>query len=433
MSESQLCGPVLGCIADDITGATDLAINLVKGGMRVVQVMELLSPAEIRALDCDAIVVALKIRSVPSTSAVETAGLALKGLQEAGCQRFLYKYCSTFDSTDQGNIGPIAEALLEATQQQQTVFCPAFPLAGRTVYQSHLFVGDRLLSESGMENHPLNPMRDANLVRVLGRQAKSKVGSVTAATIEQGAEAVTAKLKELAAEDVALVILDTCTASHLATLASAVANMKLITGGSGIARYLPEAFRAIGVVAAQPFSAEVPKVDGPAFVLSGSCSTATQRQVAELAEKVPHAAIDVENALRDSAGEVQRLVQWAESCGDAAIRMVHSTADAAVVENLQAKFGMQQVAEAIESTLASFAQRIVAELHVRRIIVAGGETSGAVVNGLGVRSLRIGAEICPGVPWTVTSEPCDMALAFKSGNFGSDAFFSEALDMLDRR
>ncbi|GAB5405274.1 MAG: four-carbon acid sugar kinase family protein [Aureliella sp.] len=421
--------PVLGCVADDITGATDLAINLVAGGMRVVQVMEALPADQLRQLDCDAVVVALKIRSVESNIAVHQAIDATAQLQQAGCKRFFLKYCSTFDSTPGGNIGPIAEAMMEQLGQKQVVFCPAFPKNGRTVYQSHLFVHDRLLHESGMEKHPLNPMLDADLRRLLAAQSTLPVGGVDASAIELGSNSVKVRLEELAG-DFPLVILDACSDRHLAVLAEALAEANFVTGGSGIACFLPEQYRKIGLGGEQTHEPVLPDVTGRAVVLSGSCSSATLRQIALFRERYPSKKIEVPRVLADGDAYLRELVRWVSEQDASRPVLLYSTSPAGEVDQLKVAHAGVNIAESIERFQGALAQRLATEVGVRRFVVAGGETSGAVASALGVNTLKIGPEICPGVPWTESVSKQPLALAFKSGNFGSENFFEEALAML---
>ncbi len=426
---SSIKPPVLGCVADDITGATDLAINLVKGGMRVVQVMEILPAEELRQLDCDAVVVALKIRSVQADIAVEQALAATRQLQAAGCERFFFKYCSTFDSTPAGNIGPIAEAMMAALGQEQAVFCPAFPQNGRTVYQSHLFVGDRLLHESGMQKHPLNPMLDSDLRRVLAAQSKQAVAGIDTSVVERGSAAVKAQLEELAA-DFPLVILDACSDRHLATLAGGLAETRFVTGGSGIARFLPHEYRSLGLGNEQVQEPKLPEVSGRAVVLSGSCSSATLRQIELFREHCPSAKIEVSRVLDEPTTYSKALVDWASEQDSSKAVLFYSTSPSAEIKQLKAMHPGVNIAENIERFQGALARKLADEVGARQFVVAGGETSGAVASALNVNTLRIGPEICPGVPWTESVGKRSFALAFKSGNFGGEHFFSDAFRML---
>jgi len=424
--------PVLGCIADDVTGATDLGLNLVQGGMRVAQVLGMIDIESLSNVgDFDAIVVALKTRSIDPDDAVRQSLEATRRLEALGVQRFYFKYCSTFDSTDRGNIGPVGEALLRHLSGNQTIFCPAFPRAGRTVYQGHLFVGDKLLCQSGMEHHPLNPMRDANLVRVLGRQSRERVGLLPHQSITRGADRCAAELRELAEDGIKLVVVDTCNASDLETLATVAAPMVLVTGGSGLARYLPAAFRQQGLLSGCEYPAAMPAARGRSAILAGSCSQATQAQVAWMKQRCPSWQIDVHAVLNDAAGELERVMRWASEADPSGPIMIASTADRSSVGRLQERFGVAEVAAAIEEFFGSLAFALRDRMDIRRWILAGGETAGAVVRRLGICLLRIGPEICPGVPWTETlgdrGDP--LAVAFKSGNFGPPDFFKAALEM----
>ena len=421
--------PVLGCIADDVTGATDLAINLVQGGMCVVQMLGVPSAEELSQLDADAIVVALKTRSIPKREAIAHSLKGLAALKGIGVARFFFKYCSTFDSTEQGNIGPVAAAMMDSLGVPQTIFCPAFPRNGRTVYQGHLFVHGCLLNESGMEEHPLNPMTDANLVRFLGRQTDRTVGLLPYELLS-GDHEIEQRLRKLASSGVSMAITDACDDEQLERLADAVANMPLVTGGSGIAQYLPSAYRKVGLLSSRTYKPTLPDAVGRCLILSGSCSSATNQQVAWMQSKVPAWRIDVESVVSDAESSLRAVVQWAKASEPNQPLLVYSTSPPGQVAELQRRHGALHVAQKIEDFLASVATNLVATIGVRRIVLAGGETSGAVVNKLGVRSLRIGPEICAGVPWTESMGEPRLALALKSGNFGSENFFEAALEML---
>lgn len=405
---------LLGCIGDDFTGSSDLGNTLTRAGMRVVQYSG--TPATPAAPDVEAGIVALKSRTMPVAEAVRLSLEALDWLRAQGCRQFLFKYCSTFDSTPQGNIGPVAEALADALKADRVIFCPAFPATGRTIFQGHLFVGDRLLSESGMENHPLTPMTDPDLRRWLALQAREGVGHVPAATVWQGPEAVRAALR---AQDHRFVVADAIRDQDLVVLGQAVADQVLLTGGSGIALGLPGNFRAQGLL-----SAEGPQwrgQAGPVAALSGSCSRATRGQVARhVADGQPAMEIDPEAVMagrttaRDAAG-------WALS--QPGLPLVYSSADPDAVRAVQARHGAETVAHRLDAFFAECARLLVAG-GVTRLITAGGETSGAVVEGLGVKTLEIGPEIDPGVPAIRAGET--LVLALKSGNFGAEDFFAKA-------
>jgi 3-dehydrotetronate 4-kinase len=437
MSGARQGRALLGCIADDFTGATDLANMLVRGGMRTVQTIGVPETPEVAAAACaaDALVVALKSRTIDAADAVSQSLAALEWLRAQGCRQFFFKYCSTFDSTDAGNIGPVAEALLDALADLPggglTIACPAFPENGRTVYRGHLFVADALLNESGMEHHPLTPMRDPNLVRVLERQSRGKVGLVRYDTVARGSDAVRDALAAEQAKGVRIAIADAISDSDLHTLGAACADRVLVTGGSGLALGLPENFRRAGLLSAACDAAALPCVDGGAAVLAGSASRATLAQVGAWRASRPAFRIDP-LALARGAPLVEQAVAFAREHFDASTPepvLVYATATPAEVRAAQHELGVERAGALVEVALASIARALHA-LGVRRFVVAGGETSGAVVQALGVRALRIGAQIDPGVPATVSIGPTPLALALKSGNFGSVDFFEKALRQL---
>jgi uncharacterized protein YgbK (DUF1537 family) len=420
---------LLGCIADDFTGATDLASMLVKHGMRTVQRFGVPRDDE-AALDADAVVVALKSRTAPARQAVAESLAALAWLRRAGCRQVFFKYCSTFDSTEAGNIGPVADALLAALGAGFALACPAFPLNARSVYQGYLFVGGVLLNESGMENHPLTPMRDANLVRVLSRQTDGTVGLVPYAVVEQGASAIRDAMTAMAEEGRRFAIVDAVNDSHLLAIGAAAASHALITGGSGVAMGLPENFRRAGLLPERADPGALPAVAGAAAVLAGSCSRATLGQLGFAREHVPVFELDplaVPDAARLAAG----AIDWASGRLGATPIVIAASAPPDKVAAVQQLLGRDAAGALIEDAMARIAVALVAG-GVRRLVVAGGETAGAVVSQLGVRSLRIGAEIDPGVPWTYAEGgDAPLLLALKSGNFGARDFFLKAFAVLD--
>jgi uncharacterized protein YgbK (DUF1537 family) len=392
----------LGCIADDLTGATDLALMLARGGMKVVQTTGLPDP-DLDLSDADAVVVALKSRTIPAADAVAQSRAAAEAMKLAGARQLFFKYCSTFDSTDAGNIGPVIEALLEVTGADVTIACPAFPANGRTVYRGHLFVGDRLLSESSMKDHPLTPMRDAGLTRVLGRQTRLGVGLVRQDTVAAGATAIRAALRDAQADGCRAVIVDAISDSDLMTIGAAVSDLSLITGGSGVAMGLPAAW---GFKPLADDAAPMPAPSGRAAILAGSCSAATRGQVA-----------------------AATILAWIDAqTGDRPV-LVYSTAEPAAVAAVQAALGRDAAGARVEETLAEVARALPGR-GFSRLLIAGGETSGAVVAALGVSALRIGPEIAPGVPWTRSLVGPDLALALKSGNFGAESIFLDAWRLL---
>ncbi|MPW17785.1 hypothetical protein GCT13_12775 [Paraburkholderia sp. CNPSo 3157] len=427
--------PLLGCIADDFTGATDLANMLVRGGMRTVQTIGV--PAADTRIEADALVVALKSRTIPAADAVAQSLAAFEWLRAQGCRQFFFKYCSTFDSTDAGNIGPVADALLDALHASRadtpfTIACPAFPENGRTVYRGHLFVGDVLLNESGMEHHPLTPMTDANLVRVLQRQTQSKVGLVRHDAVAQGADAVRTSIDALKRDGVRMAIADAISDADLYTLGEACADLLLITGGSGVALGLPANFRRAGLLNDVADAGELPSVEGASAVLAGSASKATNAQVAAWRETRPAFRIDPLAAAR---GEpvVEQALDFAREHMTAAKPqpvLIYATATPEEVKATQRELGVAEAGHLVERTLASIARGL-HDIGVRKFVVAGGETSGAVVQALGVEMLRIGRQIDPGVPATASIGAAPLALALKSGNFGAVDFFAKALRQLN--
>lgn len=414
---------LLGCIADDFTGATDLANTLVKGGMTAVQVIGVpTGPLP----EADALIIALKSRTAPVGEAVAQSLAACDALLAAGAKQIFWKYCSTFDSTDQGNIGPVADALLKRLGSGFALACPAFPTNGRTIYLGHLFVGNALLNESGMENHPLTPMTDANLVRVLGRQTDGAVGLVPFNTVEQGAAATRQAMMRLGEQGRRYAIVDAVTDEHLLAIGEAAAQHALITGGSGVAMGLPENFRRAGILPARGDAASLPPMQGMAAVVAGSCSRATLGQIGLARDHVPVLELDA-LATPDAAALTAQALDWVTGklAADRPV-VIAASAPPEKVAALQAKLGRDAAGALIETAMAAIAEGLVAR-GVGRLVVAGGETSGAVVQRLGVTALRIGPEIDPGVPWTF-AEPRGLHLALKSGNFGARDFFLKAFD-----
>ncbi|CUH24262.1 hypothetical protein JSE7799_00663 [Jannaschia seosinensis] len=412
---------LLGCIGDDFTGSSDLGNTLTRRGMRCVQYVGV--PEGPATADVEAGIVALKSRSVPVAEAVRQSLAALDWLRAQGCRQFLFKYCSTFDSTPEGNIGPVAEALANALGARRVLVCPAFPATGRSVYQGHLFVGDRLLSESGMEAHPLTPMTDPDLRRWLSRQVGGTVGHVPFADVAAGADAVRARMRTEDAAGHRLLVADAIRDADLEVLGRATAGLPLVTGGSGIALGLPGVFRDAGLLAdtAGAWSGQ----SGPAAILSGSCSRATRAQVARHAETDPAREVHADDVM---AGRISpaELAEWART--QEGVPLIYTSADPDAVRAAQDRHGRAAVAGAIEALFAETARALVAA-GVTRLVTAGGETSGAVVEGLSLDRLEIGPEIDPGVP--MMRAGADLVLALKSGNFGSPDFFAKAVRMME--
>lgn len=422
---------VLGCIADDFTGATDLANNLVRAGMRVVQVMGV--PETSLQTPADAVVIALKSRTLPKAEAVAQSLAALRWHQAQGAQQIYFKYCSTFDSTPEGNIGPVTEALMQVLGSDFCIATPAFPDNQRTVFKGHLFVGDVLLNESGMQHHPLTPMTDANLVRVLQAQCQRRVGLIDYRVVAQGEAAIRARIAELRALGFALALVDAISNDDLLHLGPALKGMPLVTGGSGVAIGLPGNFG----IAASSTASTLPSVTGWQAALAGSCSLASNRQVQAFIRTGGAAlSLDPLQLAQDEAAGVDAVAQvmaWAEPRLGQAPLLIYSSADASAVKLVQAQLGAAQAGALLERSLGVIARALVLR-GVRQLVVAGGETSGACVQALGITQMRIGPQIDPGIPWCHAQ--CDAApdtglhLTLKSGNFGSDDFFNKAFELL---
>lgn len=419
---------LLGAIADDLTGATDLALMLSREGMRTVQVVGV--PAEdFDYGKADAVVVALKSRTIPADEAVAQSLAALSRLTAAGARQIIFKYCSTFDSTPSGNIGPVTEALMAAMDEDLTIVCPAFPTNGRTVYRGYLFVGDQLLSDSPMKDHPLTPMTDSSLVRLMQAQTHIPVGLVTRETVARGPDAVRAAFDTATEAGARILVVDAISDEDLRTIGQAAADRKLITGGSGIAIGLPENFRKAGAMPALSADKEFSAPEGRAVMLAGSCSKATRGQIeVAIGAGTPVFKVD---PMEIAAGRLtpKAAIDWAMA-STSAIPLIYSSADPEEVRAAQAKLGRDRAGELVEHFLADVAIGL-RDSGVSCFLVAGGETSGAVVNALGVSALFIGPEIDPGVPWTLSmGDEKPIALALKSGNFGAPDFFSKAWKVL---
>ncbi len=417
----------LGCIADDFTGATDLANNLVRSGMRVVQTIGI--PTHPLDVEVDAVVVALKSRTVPAADAIAESLAALAWLQSQGASQIYFKYCSTFDSTPEGNIGPVTEALMDALQTDFTIATPAFPDNKRTVFKGYLFVGEVLLNESGMQNHPLTPMNDANLVRVMQSQTKRSVGLIDYSVVARGEVAVRERITQLKAAGIGVAIVDATSNDDLLCLGPALKGMPLVTAGSGVAIGLPANF---GITPSSQAS-RLPPATGLQAVVSGSCSLATNDQVAHfIASGRPAMALD---PLRMAEGEevAAQVLAWAAPLLKTGPVLIYSTADSHAVKAVQGQLGALEAGAMVERTLAAIAVGLV-KLGVGQLVIAGGETSGACVQALGITQMQIGPQIDPGVPWCYSS--CALApggalhLTLKSGNFGSDDFMRKAFTML---
>ena len=418
---------ILGCIADDSTGATDLANNLVRAGMRVVQAIGV--PTGPLEEPVDAVVVALKTRTCPVAEAVGASLAALQLLREQGAQQVYFKYCSTFDSTPRGNIGPVCDALMKALATDFTIACPAFPENKRVVFKGYLFAGDVLLNESSMRNHPLTPMTDPNIVRVLQAQTRRKVGLLDYTVVTRGTDAIESHIAALRSAGVGIAIVDVIEDSDFHQLAPALRRLPLITGGSGMAIALPGAWG----VSANPKASQLSPASGRSAIISGSCSTATRGQVSEFVRTGGFALALDPIAAAEGKDVVGGAIDWARDRLAKAPVLIYTTAVPEAVSAVQSQMGVDVAGALVERMLADVARGLM-PLGVRKLVVAGGETSNAVLQALGVERLRIGPQIDPGVPWcSAFSKTAGgaMHLALKSGNFGTPDFFAKALSMLE--
>ena len=412
---------LLGVIADDFTGATDIAGFLVENGMRTIQVNGV--PATSTDINADAVVVSLKSRSCPTQQAIDDSIAALKWLQAQGCQQFYFKYCSTFDSTAQGNIGPVTDALLDQLGENFTIVCPALPVNGRTVFNGHLFVLGQLLSESGMRNHPVTPMTNSNLMQLMDAQSKGETGLIDYQHIEQGADNIISGFEQLKAQGIRYAVVDAFNATHLDEIGKAVRTLKLITGGSGLAAGIASNWSEHLQDQSEAKQAGYPS-KAPTVIFSGSCSVMTNQQVEAYKVKAPHFAINIEDCL-NKADYSEQVCDWviSESTGPLA-PIVYATADAKTLQEIQQKYGAEVSSQAVENFFSQLAIKL-KEQGICNFIVAGGETSGVVTQSLQVDSFHIGPQITPGVPW-VKAVNQNLSLALKSGNFGDQTFFTKA-------
>lgn len=411
----------IGVIADDFTGGTDIASFLVKGGLNTVQLSGV--PHSLIETDADAIVISLKSRSCAPSEAIEQSLNALAYLQQNDCTQIYFKYCSTFDSTDKGNIGPVTDALMAALNTKFAVVCPSLPLNGRCVFNGNLYVNGVLLNESGMRDHPITPMCDSNLPRLMNAQASGTTALITYQTVEQGCDAILTAYADAQQEGHQYAVVDAFNEQQLFLIAQSLIDMPLITGGSGLAYH-------IAVVASQHKKQDsMMKVPNkvPSVVISGSCSQMTNLQVAAYQNKAPTYAIEAKCCLTDDR-YAQQVSEWV--MGQQGLEyapMVYATANVEKLKQIQQQYGAEKASAAVEAFFAQLTE-ILSKRGIRNFIVAGGETSGVVTQHLSLTALNIGKEIAPGVPW-VFSLDGHFALALKSGNFGSEQFFSQAQEM----
>ena len=417
--------PLLGCIADDFTGATDLANNLVRSGMRVLQTIGV--PTSPFNADVDAVVVALKSRTIPAAVAVFQSLEALRWLQSLGVQQVYFKYCSTFDSTPEGNIGPVTEALMDALGTDFTIATPAFPDNGRTVFKGHLFAGNVLLSESGMQNHPLTPMTDPNLVKVMQAQTKRKVGLLDYTVVSRGPEALRERMAVMRSEGVGVAIVDAISNDDLLRLGQALKGMPLVTAGSGVAIGLPSNWD----LTPSSTVSQLPSAKGWRAIVSGSCSLATNRQVAHFkSQGLPALALNPLQLMGNPSTLIAQVLDWAKPLFPLGPILVYSTAEPEAVKAIQDRLGVVEAGALVEHALAGLAVALT-QAGVQQLVVAGGETSGACVQALGINQLQIGPQIDHGVPWCYAQAAHGpLHITLKSGNFGTDDFFTKAFNML---
>lgn len=407
----------LGAIADDVTGATDLA-SLVSRANRAV-LLSFGIPRQ-RLPEADALIIATKSRMAPVEEAKATALEAARYLVAEGAAQIYFKYCSTFDSTERGNIGSVAEALLTELGADVTLACPSYPAYARTVYQGHMFVGPQLLAESPMRNHPLTPMTDSDLVRFLGKQCRWPVGLLPLQTVEAGAQAVQMQVQKRKEQGERILIADAISQSHITTIAAASRDMRLVTGGAALGGALT-AQKPSRLSGSKP---PPPPRTGPTALLSGSCSAATLAQVMNALEVVPSRLLDPIRLISNGQAEIHAVQDWATAQkGDF---LIYSTADSRRIKDVQAELGVEKAGSLVENAFGAIALGL-AKSGVRRFVVAGGETSGAVIRALDIRTLSFGEELDPGVPWTYSIDPDGYTFALKSGNFGGLDFFRRSI------
>ena len=421
---------ILGIIGDDFTGSSDIANNLKKSGMQVSMYagVPALSPNEAKEQSTEAAVIALKTRTVPIKIAINESLKALKWLKDAGCKQFIFKYCSTFDSTKEGNIGPVIDAIMEELNTDFTIACPSFPDAGRTVYYGHMFVNGKPLNESGMETHPLTPMTDHNLVRWLNYQTVNKVGLIDFQTISKGSDTIKQKITSLKQEGYKYALVDTVTNDDFDIICNGIKDLPFLTGGSGIALSLPKIYKSKGLLSANDFN--LPQNNSNSVILSGSCSNATLEQIDIYKENNPSFYISPDEAMNNS-NLIEEVFLWIKK-NESLSPLIYSSSNHKNVVEKQKQYGIKILANKIELFFEKLTNKLVKD-DFGKFISAGGETSGSIIKGLGVEELKIGKEISPGVPalWSPSSEGGKpISITLKSGNFGQKDFFSRALTAL---
>ncbi|NHB95574.1 3-oxo-tetronate kinase [Photorhabdus stackebrandtii] len=418
----------LGVIADDFTGATDIAGFMVQSGWRVIQLLDTPDENTFISQDIDAIIISLKSRSCPVDEAVNSALKSCRWLhQRAGCQQIFFKYCSTFDSTSKGNIGPVTDALMDALKTNITLISPALPVNGRTVIHGHLFVNGQLLNESGMQHHPVTPMTDANLLRLIEQQAQGKAGLVDLICIHQGEQAIRDRLNHLQQQGIRYAVTDAMTMNDLLPTARAASELKLVTGGSGLGAALASIDTGKPLIPRQPEGATPPAQNRRTVIFSGSCSAMTNQQVAQYQKLAPAKALNIGSCINDPQ-YAEQLVTWIiQQSENSLAPMLYTTQPPETLQKIQQQYGAAIASEAIENTFSDVAKNL-HQQGFNTFIVAGGETAGKIVQSLNIRQFSIGAPIAPGVPW-VHDLQHNYWLALKSGNFGDTDFFLRAQEM----
>ncbi|MEF1310133.1 four-carbon acid sugar kinase family protein [Vibrio mytili] len=416
----------IGVIADDFTGATDAASFIVAGGLSAIQVNGLPALVDEQTLSeyqqAQAIVVALKSRSCPTEQAISESITACRWLKEQGCTLIYFKYCSTFDSTESGNIGPVIDALMQELNCKQTLISPALPVNGRTVYMGHLFVYQQLLSESGMRNHPITPMTDSNLARLIESQS---TGQASLLTHKDYASHEQAQIK-LESLDRKYVVCDAIDDSDLKLLGQLSLTYPLVTGSSGLVGAIAAAIAQKQKVESVPYC---PAKGLRGLVISGSCSEMTNKQVAEYKRHAPSLKLEIAKCI-ESENYIDNVEQWvldATNTNEQWFPLVYATVLPDELQEIKASYG-SQASVAVENLFSQLIQRLKSH-NFKVIISAGGETSGTVVRSLGSEVFSIGKTISPGVPWVRSLED-NTALALKSGNFGDERFFLQAQEMM---
>jgi len=419
--------PVFGVVADDLTGGMETAAMLVAQGVDCGFVTD---PAALaQEPERPAYVVAQKTRVIAADLAVAKMEAGARALLDRGARQLFFKYCATFDSTDQGNIGPVADMLLRVAGADRTAFCPGSPELLRTVYSGHLFLGTQLVSESPKRHDPLTPMTDPDLVRVLQRQSKTGVGLLHYPLLRAGAEALEAAIARQMAEGKQFFIIDSVTNDDLATIARLTRDWKVMTGNATIVQYYPPLWKALGLVATDAAVTSLPPVRGGGMVLSGSCADRTLEQLAAFEAARPVLRLDLLST-PDAASAINEAMNWALPRLNEGPVAIATSASPEAVRAAQDRYGRDGAAALAEAILGGLALAL-KQAGVRRFVVAGGETSGSIVEHLGVKRLRVGAYGGPGIGNAVTDGVEPMGFCLKSGKLGPVDLFLSALHSME--